>query len=96
MINLGAGFEISIGDLASEIADIAGLPLTIEPDRERLRPQKSEVERLWSDNAKAARLLNWRPDYAGIDGLRRGLAETVAWFRQPENLSAYKTMAYNR
>ena len=96
VINLGAGFEISIGDLASEIADIAGLPLTIEPDRERLRPQKSEVERLWSDNAKAARLLNWRPDYAGIDGLRRGLAETVAWFRQPENLSAYKTMAYNR
>ena len=96
VINLGAGFEISIGDLAREIAAVIGVPLAIEPDRERMRPEASEVERLWSDNSKAARLLHWRPNHAGIDGLRRGLRETVAWFRQPENLTSYKAMAYNR
>jgi NAD dependent epimerase/dehydratase len=96
VINLGSGFEISIGDLAREIADIVGTTLTIEQDGERLRPAKSEVERLCSDNAKAARLLDWRPEHAGIDGLRRGLRKTVEWFRAPENLAAYKTFAYNR
>jgi NAD dependent epimerase/dehydratase len=96
VINLGSGFEISIGDLAAEIAAIAGVPLTIEQDRARLRPEKSEVERLLSDNAKAARLLDWRPRYGGLDGLRRGLGETIQWFRDPANLGAYKSLAYNR
>jgi NAD dependent epimerase/dehydratase len=96
VINLGSGFEISIGDLAREIAAIVGVPLTLERDEQRLRPEKSEVERLWSDNAKAARLLDWRPGYAGIEGLRRGLRETVEWFHDPANLAAYKSTAYNR
>ena len=95
-INLGSGFEIAIGDLAREIAAIAGLPLAIEADRARLRPDSSEVERLWSDNGKAARLLDWRPRYGGLDGLRRGLAETIEWFRDAANLGVYKSMAYNR
>ncbi len=96
VINLGSGFEISIGDLAREIAGIAGVALAIEQDRARLRPDKSEVERLWSDNAKAARLLDWRPRYGGLEGLRRGLRETIDWFRDPANLGAYKSLAYNR
>jgi NAD dependent epimerase/dehydratase len=96
VINLGSGFEIAIGELATEIAAIAGMPIVVEQDPDRLRPDKSEVERLWSDNGKAARLLGWRPDYAGREGLRRGLAETIAWFRNPANLSAYKASAYNR
>jgi NAD dependent epimerase/dehydratase len=95
VINLGAGFEISIGELAREIAAIVGVPLALERDAERLRPEKSEVERLWSDNSKAAKLLDWRPDFAGIDGLRRGLRQTVEWFRDPANLAAYKTTIYN-
>ncbi len=95
-INLGSGFEISIGDLAREIAEIAGVKLVVERDGARLRPDKSEVERLLSDNAKAARLLDWRPRYAGLEGLRRGLGETIDWFRDPANLGLYKSMAYNR
>ncbi len=96
VINLGSGFEIAVGDLAHEIAATIGAPLEIECDPERLRPELSEVELLWSDNAKAARLLDWRPRYAGIDGLRRGLAETVAWFRDPANLAAYGASGYQR
>ena len=96
VINLGSGFEISIGELAREIAAIVGVPLLLEQDQARLRPDKSEVERLWSDNAKAERLLDWRPSYGGIEGLRRGLGETVQWFRDPANLGAYKSLAYNR
>lgn len=96
VINLGSGFEVTIGELAQEIAALAGIPLTIEADPARLRPEKSEVERLWSDNAKAARLLGWRPDYAGREGLRRGLGETIAWFRNPAHLRTYKPSTYNR
>jgi NAD dependent epimerase/dehydratase len=96
VINLGSGFEISIGDLAREIAEIAGVKLVVERDGARLRPDKSEVERLLSDNAKAARLLDWRPRYAGLEGLRRGLGETIDWFRDPANLGLYKSVAYNR
>lgn len=96
VINLGSGFEIAIGDLAHEIAAAVGVPLTIERDEARLRPAKSEVERLLSDNRKAADLLDWRPRYLGIDGLRRGLGETIAWFREDANLLSYKSTAYNR
>jgi dTDP-glucose 4,6-dehydratase len=60
-----------------------------------LRPGKSEVERLWADNAKAKSLLGWEPAYAGKDGLRRGLAETVAWFADPVNRAGYKNDRYN-
>ena len=63
-------------------------------DEQRLRPEKSEVERLWADNTKAKNLLNWSPEYSGKEGLRRGLKETIDWFIQPENLSAYKVGQY--
>jgi len=60
-----------------------------------MRPAKSEVERLWADNSKAKRLLNWEPLYGGREGLKRGLKDTVAWFTQQENLRLYKTGIYN-
>jgi nucleoside-diphosphate-sugar epimerase len=50
---------------------------------------------LWASNEKAARLLGWQPSYGGVDGLRRGIAETVAWFREPANMAAYKADIYN-
>jgi NAD dependent epimerase/dehydratase len=96
VINLGSGFEITIGDLAREIAEVAGAPLSIERDQQRMRPEKSEVERLFSDNGKAARLLGWRPELSGIEGLRQGLRQTIDWFRVPQNLALYKAGAYNR
>lgn len=95
VINLGSNFEVSIGQTVAMIAEIMGTDIEIETDDVRLRPEKSEVERLWADNAKAERLLGWRPEYAGLDGFRRGLSKTIEWFQQPENLKAYKADIYN-
>ena len=64
-------------------------------DFTRIRPKKSEVERLWADNSKAKQVLNWRPEYADVDGFRSGLIETIDWFVQPENLKKYKSGIYN-
>lgn len=95
VINIGSNFEISIGDTARAIALAMGAEIEILTDEQRLRPEKSEVERLWASNAKAKELLAWQPHYGGLDGFQRGLAETVAWFRNPSNLASYKSEIYN-
>jgi dTDP-glucose 4,6-dehydratase len=95
VINLGSNFEISIGDTAQAIADVMDASIEIITDEQRLRPEKSEVERLWASNTKARELLGWQPQYAGRDGFKRGLTETVAWFREPSQLSVYKADIYN-
>lgn len=95
VINIGSNFEISIGETVREIASIMGAEIEIETDDIRLRPDKSEVDRLWADNSKAAKLIGWRPEYGGMDGLRRGLKETIAWFADPDTLSCYKADRYN-
>ena len=94
VINIGSNFEISIGETTEIISDIMGFDSEIMTDYQRLRPEKSEVERLWADNNKAKELLDWLPLYSGKEGLRRGLQETVTWFTKPENLSAYKIGHY--
>lgn len=94
-INVGSNFEISIGDTAHAIAEVMGASIEIVTDEQRLRPESSEVERLWAANAKARELLGWQPQYGGRDGFLRGLAETVAWFREPANLASYKADIYN-
>jgi NAD dependent epimerase/dehydratase len=95
VINFGNNFEISIGDTARLIADLMGADIRIETAQERLRPEKSEVERLWADNRKARELTGWEPVYAGREGLRRGLAETIDWFTNPVNLARYNADIYN-
>jgi NAD dependent epimerase/dehydratase len=94
VINLGSGFEISIGEAARLIATLMGKSLELVDDSSRYRPEASEVERLLADTTKAQRLLGWRPQFAGLDGLRRGLAQTIEWFRDPANLRRYRTDAY--
>ena len=94
VINLGSNYEISIGETANVIADIMGIRLEIICDNQRLRPEKSEVERLWASNEKAQKLLSWSTIYAGKEGFKRGIAETIAWFTNPDNLSAYKDDGY--
>lgn len=94
-INIGSNYEISIGETAALIAEVMGCDIGIETDAIRLRPEGSEVERLWADNAKARRLLGWEPQYGGREGFRRGIGETVAWFSDPENLKRYKSGIYN-
>lgn len=95
VINIGSNYEISVGDTAKLIAEVMEADVEITCDEERLRPDKSEVERLWASNEKAKQLAGWEPEYAGKDGLRRGLRETVDWFTCPENLSRYKADIYN-
>ena len=95
VVNTGSNFEISIKDTAHTIAEVMGVEIELLTDAQRLRPQKSEVGRLWASNAKARELLAWQPQYGGLDGFRRGLAETVAWFSKPSQLSSYKSDIYN-
>ena len=95
IINLGSNFEISIRDTVKLIAEAMCAEVEIEHDDQRMRPKDSEVERLWADNAKAARLFGWTPEYAGRDGFKRGLEKTAAWFTNPANLRLYKSDRYN-
>jgi dTDP-glucose 4,6-dehydratase len=95
VINIGSGFEISIGDTVKLIAEVMDAKIEIETDSARIRPDKSEVSRLLADNTKAKNLLGWVPLYGGRDGLVRGLTETVEWFRKKENLKGYKSHVYN-
>ena len=95
VINIGSNFEISIGDTARLIAEVMGEQIEIVTDEVRLRPERSEVERLWASNAKAAELLSWSPAYGGPDGFRRGLSETIDWFRDLSNAASYKHDTYN-
>lgn len=90
VINIGSNYEISVGDTVQRVAQILGRKVEVVSEDKRLRPDKSEVERLWADNAKARKLLGWTPEYAGLDGFERGLRETIAWFREPANREAYR------
>jgi NAD dependent epimerase/dehydratase len=95
VINLGSNFEISVGDTAKTIKEVMHASTEITMDPVRMRPQKSEVNRLWADNTKAKKLLDWTPEYAGLEGFRRGISETISWFSNPENLRRYKADVYN-
>ncbi|MEI7898150.1 MAG: NAD-dependent 4,6-dehydratase LegB [bacterium] len=86
VINLGSNYEISVGDLARKIATLMGKEIHIQGADERIRPGKSEVERLWAANQKAKDLLNWQPEF----DLESGLKETISWFSRPENMEFYK------
>ena len=95
VINLGSNFEVSIGETAKLIAEIMEVTIAIESKDERLRPEKSEVERLWADNSKAKEVLGWEPKYIGPEGFKRGLTATIEWFTKIENLHTYKPEIYN-
>ncbi len=95
VINFGSNFEISIGDTVKLIAEVMSKEIEIVTDEARLRPENSEVERLWADNSKAKQLLDWQPTYGGREGFKRGLTETADWFLNPANLAAYKADRYN-
>ena len=91
VVNLGSNSEISIGDLANKIAGIMGKKIDIGRESERIRPEKSEVERLWADNHKAKNLFGWVPEY----DLEKGLKETINWFTTPGNMQFFKPDLYN-
>jgi dTDP-glucose 4,6-dehydratase len=88
VINIGTGKEIAVSGLVREVEQILGKRLKVIHDKERVRPKKSEVERLCADAGKAKRLLGWSPKV----GLREGLKETVEYIRL--NISRYKSQDY--
>jgi dTDP-glucose 4,6-dehydratase len=92
--NIGSDFEVSIGEAADIIAELMGRKISIRVDDDRLRPDASEVERLWAATEKAKALIAWQPQYAGRAGFQRGLTETIAWFKDPRNLAAYDPSRY--
>ena len=88
VINLGSGREISIGDLAALIARLTGIAFDVESETARLRPEKSEVNRLLADHTRATELLGWTPRVT----LEEGLVQTIDWIR--ENLDRYRPHEY--
>lgn len=96
VVNFGSNFEVSVGDTAQLIAEAMGADIEIITDEARVRPESSEVERLWADNAKAKQLFSWQPLYGGREGFKRGLTKTIEWFAQADNLRGYKADRYNR
>lgn len=90
-VNIGSGTEISIGDTVALIAELIGTDVQIECDEMRLRPANSEVERLICDNSLMKSLTGHVPRHS----LREGLAQTIDWLRQPENLQRYKVDQFN-
>jgi len=94
VVNAGSGFEISIGDLVAMIADVMNVQVSIVTEAERMRPDKSEVERLWSDTTRLRELTGWEAKFGGLEGFRRGIQETAAWFTDKNNLSRYKVGQY--
>jgi len=95
IINIGSGFEISVKDLVSQISKIMGVKIDIQKEKKRIRPKKSEVDRLYADIKKAKKILNWTPKYSKKNGFEKGLKKTIEWFSKVENLNHYKTDIFN-
>lgn len=94
-INLGTGKDFSIGETVKNIENILRTKAEIVTDSKRIRPKKSEVNRLISSNLKAKKLINWSPKFKGAKGFKEGLKKTIEWFSKEENLKLYKANLYN-
>lgn len=90
-VNIGSNFEISVGDTLELIRELMGSDVEFLMDDQRLRPEKSEVFRLWCDNSKIHSLTGFKPHFS----IREGLQETISWFSRAENLAKYKADLYN-
>lgn len=90
-INISTNTEISIGDTLKLIKNIINSDVELIMDEHRVRPENSEVFRLWGDNSLIKKLTRWQPEVS----IRQGLEETIGWFTKPENLAKYKPGIYN-
>lgn len=90
-INIASNSEISIGDTLNLIKEIMKSDVEFITDEKRIRPENSEVFRLWGDNSLIKELTKWKPRVS----IREGLEETIEWFTRPENLAKYKPGIYN-
>lgn len=90
-INIATNSEVSMADTLNLIKDIMGSDVQFITEKQRLRPENSEVFRLWGDNTLITSLTDWKPQTT----LKQGLKETIDWFMQPENLKRFKHNIYN-
>ncbi len=90
-VNIGSNFEIAIGDVFDNIKEIMNSDVEVITEKERLRPETSEVYRLWCDNTKIHALTGFEPKYS----IQEGLKKTINWFTTPDNLRKYKSDIYN-
>lgn len=91
VVNIGSNYEISVADTLNLIRELMGSDVEFLTDEQRIRPEKSEVFRLWCDNTKIRGLTGFEPEYS----IRNGLQKTIDWLVQPENLAKYKADIYN-
>ncbi|SHG34507.1 NAD dependent epimerase/dehydratase, LLPSF_EDH_00030 family [Fodinibius roseus] len=90
-VNIATQNEISIGQLAEEIIEQVNPDAEIVQDEQRLRPEKSEVYRLYGSNEKLKEFTGWVPEYS----LKKGIAKTIDWYSKEDNLQQFKTDIYN-
>jgi NAD dependent epimerase/dehydratase len=89
--NIGMKAENSIGELAKLIAELMDVELSIKTSKERIRPENSEVERLFCDNKKLLKNTPWKPNYT----LKQGILEVIEWMKKSENMNYFKSDRYN-
>jgi len=94
VFNMGSGFEISMADVVDRIATISGVDTRITEDSSRIRPEASEVERLWSDSSKMGETFGWEPAHGGLEGFDCGLEKTFEWFKQNYTRAGYDATKY--
>ena len=90
-INVGSNYEISINETFELIAKIMKKDVDFVLDKDRIRPEGSEVYRLWCDNTKIKSLIGYEPEF----DINSGLEKTIEWFTDDNNLKKYKTDIYN-
>ena len=90
-VNIGSNFEISVGDTLNKIKELMGSDVRFVTDEQRIRPEKSEVFRLWCDNTQIEKLTGFQSQ---VD-IREGLQRTINWFTSEDRLSKYKAGIYN-
>ena len=95
IINIGSGFEVSIKELVRKISKITGYRIDIKKDFKRVRPKKSEVDRLFANNKKAKKILNWSPKLSKKSDFENSLKKTIEWFSNEENINQYKINIFN-
>jgi dTDP-glucose 4,6-dehydratase len=90
-INIATQSEIAIGELAKTIMKLMNCKIPIETEKDRIRPEKSEVRRLYGSNEKLKKLTKWNQKYT----FEKALKDTIDWFMNADNLRNYKTNLYN-
>lgn len=96
VFNMGNGFEVSMAEVVDMISEISGRKIEVSEDADRVRPDNSEVERLWSDSSRIEKEFGWKPAHEGRDGLYSGLEKTFAWFRENYSAAGYDPARYVR